>query len=65
MGKIKVLTVQFDVTCLSEDAIATLRHNVEVQGEDFEIVENGECSDKWVAADVFNASTREVDVEDT
>lgn len=64
-GKVKVLTVMFDVTHLSEDAIASLRHCVEVQGEEFEIVEDGEYSDKWVSADVLNSSVREVDSEDS
>ena len=63
-NKIKVLTVMFDVTYLDDNAIATLKQNVEAQGEDFEIVEDGEYSDKWVCADVLNTSVREVDAED-
>ena len=63
MGKIKVLTIQFDVTHLCDDAIASLRTNTVVQAEEFEIVKDGEHTDKWSCADLFNTSVREVDLE--
>ena len=60
MSKIKVLTVQFDVTHLPQEAICQLRLAAEVQCEDILIPLTGKRHD----ADLLNSSVREIDVED-
>jgi hypothetical protein len=62
MSKVKVLTVQFDVTGLPDEAIEELRTAVEVQGE--EIVYEHQKADEAYEADLLNSSVREVDTED-
>lgn len=64
MSKIKVLTVQYDITHLSQDAINTLRFILETEGEDFEVMSNGDGTLEYASADVLNSSIREVDSED-
>lgn len=61
-GKIKVLTVQFDVTHLPQQAIDNLRLALEVQGEG--IPEEIGGRDTY-EAELLNASVREIEVEDT
>ena len=50
-SKVKILTIQFDITELPQEVIDELILSVEVQGEIYD-------------ADVFNRSVREVDTED-
>jgi len=59
MGKIKVLTVQFDVTGLSQEAINQLTTAVCVQGEDL-VTEDGDV----YHADQLRSNVVEVDVDD-
>ena len=59
MSKVKVLTVQFDVTDLPQEAICQLRLAAEIQGESF-VAQSG----KLYRADLLNASVREVETED-
>ena len=63
-NRVKVLTVQYDVTHLSQDAINTLKFILEVQGEEFEVMSNGEDTGEHTSADVLNSSIREVNTED-
>ena len=66
MGKIKVLTVQFDVTHLDKSAVNSLMAAVIVQGEEIEVYdEKAEFCTREESAEVLNTSVREVDVEDT
>ena len=60
MSKVKVLTVQFDVTGLPQEAIDELQYAVEVQGEDF-VTEDGEEFE----AEHLRTNVIEVDTEDT
>ena len=67
-NKIKILTVQFDVTGLSEKAIARLTKNITLQG-DFSNHSTAVDSTSFTiedefGADLFNVSVREVDTED-
>ena len=68
MSKVKVLTVQFDVTDLSEDAIARLKKNLTFQSKfGNHITELNKTSFTFqdeLEADLFNVSVREVDSED-
>ena len=66
MGKIKVLTVQFDVTHLNEDVIECLMQAVTVQGEhiDYYGSPHGSFITAENSADVLNTSVREVDCDD-
>jgi hypothetical protein len=59
MAKMKVLTVQFDVTDLPQEAIDELRFAVEVQGEDF-VADSGAKYE----ADHLRSGISVVDVED-
>ena len=61
MSKIKVLTVQFDVTHLNLDAIRELMHAVAVQGEEFPVAHGAV---QTTCADLLNTSIREVETED-
>ncbi|CAN5950529.1 unnamed protein product [Sphagnum jensenii] len=65
-GKVKVLTVQFDVTNLDKRSINSLMAAVVAQGEEIEVYdEDGEYCTRTDSAEVLNSSVREVDVEDT
>ena len=68
-GKIKVLTVQFDVTDLNEKSIARLTENVTSQGifynHSTEIDKFKFVPEDAYEADVFNVSVREVDTEES
>lgn len=60
MSKIKVLTVQYDVTHLTQEACDQLRLALEVQGEDIYVP----STDEEVDAELLNSAVREVEVED-
>lgn len=61
MSKIKVLTVMFDVTHLSQEAIDSLQQAAIVQAEDFEVGDTG----VWeYDVPVLNTSVREVDASE-
>jgi hypothetical protein len=60
MSKIRVLTVQFDVTGLPDYVVDQLQFAVEVQGEDIEI----DGYDKVYQADHLRSNITEVDTED-
>jgi len=64
MSKVKVLTIQFDVTGFSEDAIDTLKANLYIQGK-FENHIEPMVNHRNCEADVFNVSIREVKMEDS
>lgn len=64
MSKIKVLTVQFDVTGFSNEAISDLKRNLELQGEFKNHVEWSEAHSSELEADLFNSSVREVKTEE-
>jgi hypothetical protein len=59
MSKVKVLTVQFDVTGLPQEAIDDLLNAVCVQGEDL-ITENGDVHH----AEQLRTNVAEVDMDD-
>ena len=67
-GKVKILTVQFDVTDLDEKCIARLTKNVTLQScfhnHSSEIDKYHFSEEDEYEADVFNVSVREVDTED-
>ena len=52
----RVLTVQFDVTGLDDDAIDTLEANASLQATEFEIYRDGEPSDQWASARFIGSS---------
>ena len=60
MGKVKVLTVQFDVTGLSDEVIDQLQYHAEVQCEDIEV--DGDV--KVYQAEHFRSNVTEVDTDD-
>lgn len=66
MSKIKVLTVQFDVTHLPTHAIEALRLAAEVQSENIitETKHYDNAEEETFSADVLNSGVREVDVDD-
>jgi hypothetical protein len=59
VSKVKVLTVQFDVTGLSDDVIKALEWAVVVQAEEYEVGDSGVCQ---FDTPVLNTSVREVKV---
>lgn len=59
MGKIRVLTVQFDVTGLPQEAIDQLRLAVEAQAVDLDPIYG-----KTYEADHLRSSDKEVDIDD-
>ena len=67
MSKIKVLTVQFDVTHLPKHAIDALEAAAIAQAEGFGYSYDDEISGtgEEYNADVFNSGVKEIDVEDT
>lgn len=62
MSAIKVLTVQFDVTHLDDEAIHQLRRALIIQSEEFPVSED---AIQVTCADLLNSSVREVSLEDT
>ncbi len=65
MSKIKVLTIQFDVTHLDNKAIESLRTAAVVQGEEFEVYDAARgFGSIYKSADLLNTSVREVDTEE-
>lgn len=68
MSKIKVLTVQFDVTHLPDHAVEELKTALEVQGEEIVVMTPGleapYAKDEVYYADLFNSAVREVDIEE-
>jgi hypothetical protein len=64
-NKVKVLTVQFDVTHLDRAAIDSLMAAVVAQGEQIAVYdEEAEYCTRSEDAEVLNTSVREVDVDD-
>jgi len=65
MSKIKVLTVQFDVTHLDKRAVDVLMGAVIAQGEEVEIYDaDAEFCTRYESAEVLNTSVREVETEE-
>ena len=65
MSKVKVLTIQFDVTHLNQAAIDTLLTAASVQGESIPVWDaDADFCTGFESADILNTSVREVDVDD-
>ena len=63
MARVKVLTVQFDVTNLPDKAIEELRFAACAQGEDIFVMIKDNPTVRF-DAEVLNTSVREVDTDD-